>query len=75
LSLNHLQPCKPDPISHFQNLREEYPEVEWREMATTRNRLIHEYFSVDFELIWDIVANTPPTLQQQIEHILSQEEY
>ncbi len=54
-------------------LKEKYPEVEWRKMAATRNRLIHGYFSVDFELVWDIVVNKIPTLQQQIGHILSQE--
>ncbi len=57
-----------------EELQEKYPEVEWRKMAATRNRLIHGYFSVDFELVWDIVANKIPALQQQIEHILSQEE-
>ena len=55
-------------------LQEKYPEIEWRKMAATRNRLIHGYFSVDFELVWDIVVNKIPALQQQIEHILSQEE-
>ena len=55
-------------------LQERYPDVEWRKMAATRNRLIHGYFSVDFELVWDIVLNKIPTLQQQVEHILSQEE-
>ncbi len=43
-------------------------------MAATRDRLSHGYFSVDFELVWDIVTNKIPALQEQIEHILSQEE-
>ena len=43
-------------------------------MAATRNRLIHGYFSVDFELVWDIVANKITVLQQQIKYVLSQEE-
>ena len=55
-------------------LQDKYPEVEWRKMAATRNRLIHGYFSVDFELVWDVVANKITALQQQIKHILSQEE-
>ena len=57
-----------------QELQDKYPEVEWRKMAATRNRLIHGYFSVDFELVWDIVANKITVLQQQIKYVLSQEE-
>jgi uncharacterized protein with HEPN domain len=53
-------------------LREKYPEIEWKKMAATRDRLIHGYFSVDFELIWDIIQNKIPPLQQQIHTILSQ---
>ncbi len=55
------------------DLQENYPDVEWRKMAATRNRLIHGYFSVDFELVWDIITNKIPALHQQIEHILRQE--
>jgi len=39
-------------------------------MAGTRDRLIHGYFSVDFELVWDIVQNKIPVLHAQILHII-----
>lgn len=51
-------------------LLEKYPEVEWRKMAATRNRLIHGYFSVDIELVWDIVVSKIPELKKQIEKII-----
>lgn len=58
------------------NLPEEllvkYPEVEWRKMAATRNRLIHGYFSVDIELVWDIVVSKIPALKNQIEKIIDE---
>ncbi len=56
------------------DIQEKYPDVEWRKMAATRNRLIHEYFSVDFELVWDIIENKIPGLQKQIEEILNLED-
>jgi len=56
------------------DIQKKYPDVEWRKMAATRNRLIHGYFSVDYELVWDIVENKIPVLQKQIDHILRQEQ-
>lgn len=50
-----------------------YPDPDWRRMAGTRDRLIHGYFSVDFELVWDIVQNKIPSLHTDIQHILDLE--
>lgn len=51
--------------------KEAHPRVEWRKMAATRNRLIHGYFSVDFEIVWDVVINKIPLLHEEIEKLLS----
>jgi uncharacterized protein with HEPN domain len=32
-----------------------HPEIQWREIAATQNRLIHGYFSVDLDIVWSIV--------------------
>ena len=42
-------------------------------MAGTRDRLIHDYLGVDYELVWDIVANKIPALKEAMEQIVRSE--
>ncbi len=55
-----------------ENFRAQHPEVEWRAMAAMRDRLIHDYFGVDFELVWDVVQHRIPDLRSQIAGILEE---
>ena len=40
-----------------QTYRNQYPEIEWRSMAGIRDRLIHDYMGVDYEMVWDVIKN------------------
>ena len=51
-------------------IKERYTNVPWSEMYLLRNRVSHEYFGVDYEIIWDIAINYLPENKNQIEAII-----
>jgi uncharacterized protein with HEPN domain len=57
-----------------QNVKDAHPEIPWKEIVGMRNRLIHEYFSLDIEKIWDTVQNDIPLLIVLIEPLVPPEE-
>lgn len=50
-----------------------YPDTDWKNIARTRDKLIHHYFGIDYYLIWDIVRSHIPKLKKDINEILKNE--
>lgn len=51
-------------------IREAYPQVEWRSMSRMRDRLVHDYFGVDLDIVWDVLQTKIPRLREDIRNIL-----
>jgi len=55
-----------------EEIRVSYPEVEWKKIAGTRDYLIHQYFTINIRIIWDIIQNKLPALETDIQKIMSE---
>lgn len=53
------------------DLRSKNPQIAWNKISGTRNHLIHGYFSIDFDIVWDTTQNDLPKLKTEIQNILS----
>ena len=52
-------------------VRSKHQQVDWKKIAGLRDILIHEYFGIDVEIIWDILQNKLPILESQVRDVLS----
>lgn len=48
------------------DLKREHPEIPWRDIAGLRDIVVHQYFGLDLELIWDVVKEDIPQLKPRI---------
>lgn len=70
--IHHLQIVGEAARTISQNLKAQYPDISWRDAADLRNLVVHEYFRINIDIIWDIVENDIPLLKTQIKTILKQ---
>ncbi len=56
-----------------EEIRRKYPFIDWRKVSGLRDILVHEYFGVDLDILWDIVKNRIPILKRGTDRILELE--
>ena len=54
------------------SIREQYPDIAWREVTGIRDKLIHNYFGVNLEVVWKTAVEDVPNLVSQVRHILNE---
>lgn len=47
-----------------------YPDIPWGKMSGMRNKVLHEYFGVDLEILWQTIQEDLPGLKEQIKSLL-----
>ncbi|MDT8781744.1 MAG: DUF86 domain-containing protein [Candidatus Bathyarchaeota archaeon] len=55
-------------------IKQENPSIRWKDMAGMRDKLAHEYFGVDIDILWKTSVNRLPALKSQIEELLRKDE-
>ena len=56
-----------------QSFKNDHPQVSWKDIIGTRDRIIHHYFGVDLDIVWEIIIKYIPDLKKKLLHIISQE--
>ncbi len=54
------------------NLRKKFPDIPWREISGMRNKLIHEYFGIDIEILQKTVYESLPKLKDPLSKMLQE---
>ena len=52
-------------------IKEKYPHIPWKDITGTRDKLIHDYFGVNIDIVWDIVKTEIPKILPEVEKILT----
>jgi uncharacterized protein with HEPN domain len=55
------------------DLKYQWKSISWKNMAGMRDRLIHDYMGVNYSIVWDVVKNKIPELNEQIARVIEEE--
>ncbi|MGZ6357283.1 MAG: HepT-like ribonuclease domain-containing protein [Ktedonobacteraceae bacterium] len=72
--IHHLEIIGEAARSIPQEFKNSHPEVSWQQISRMRNVLIHIYFGVDTDIIWEVVQQDLPVLKSSIDALLANQE-
>ena len=52
------------------NVKQAYPKAQWKKIAGTRDKMIHDYFEIDLEIVWGIITEKLPALKIVIDKMM-----
>jgi uncharacterized protein with HEPN domain len=55
-----------------EDFRLQHPEIPWKRIRGMRNRIVHEYFGIDREIVWNIVVNDLPEMGEWLETVIEE---
>ncbi|MGB9639040.1 MAG: DUF86 domain-containing protein [bacterium] len=58
-----------------QEIRKKYPQIKWKNIVGMRNLLIHEYFGVDYKVVWKVIKEKIPEFYEVINKIINEFSY
>jgi len=71
--VHHIQRIGEAAAALSEPLRERHPRIPWRDIVAMRNVLVHQYFGVDLDEVWDTAVADLPSLRRDIEATLREE--
>jgi len=51
--------------------RAAHPEIPWRDIARMRDRVVHDYFGISLDIVWDVIQNHVPPLREKLARLLN----
>ena len=55
-----------------EDVKERYPDIPWKDIAGMRDKVIHDYFGVDVNIVWETIKKNVPELEQKIKVMLKE---
>ncbi|MFZ1127496.1 DUF86 domain-containing protein [Methanoregula sp.] len=53
-------------------LKERHPEIEWREIAGMRDKVIHRYFEINWQIVWNVINENLPAIEPKIADLIEE---